>query len=304
MITRRQFIQSSAAFLGATLLPSCSTRVSTPTAVDQVTLGNTGIKLSRLGIGTGTLNSGDVQIALGQEGFNRLVRYAYDQGITYIDTSVGYKTTPWIAGALKGIPRENLFIQSKLEQRTQNPVEAIDNLRKTLGVEYIDSLLVHGVSAADWNTQCQALMDALDEAKEKKIVLAHGASHHGIPGLTTSAQLDWIDTTLIRYNPQGVNMDGLARGSTGDLAVVGPVEEQMRALKAKGKGIIAMKVFGEGKIMEAADRATSIRHAMQAGLVDALVIGFKSPAEVDEAIWHMNQALAEQHAENRYRIAV
>src|SRR4030042_4357511 len=93
-ITRRQFIQGAAALAGGVLLSSCalqkSARSSRPTAVDQVTLGRTGLKLSRLGIGTGT-RGGSIQRALGSEGFNRLVRYAYDQGIPYIDTPQNYR---------------------------------------------------------------------------------------------------------------------------------------------------------------------------------------------------------------------
>ena len=319
MLNRRQFIASSAALFGAALLPSCTsrvgtpiTRVSVPTAVDRIPLGKTGIMTSRIGIGTGTLNSGDVQIAIGQEAFTRLIHYAYDQGINFIDTSVGYKTLPWIPGALKGLPREKLFIQSKLESRTENPADAITNLCKSLGVDYIDCVLVHGVSATDWNINCQPLIDALSAAKEKGIIRAHGASHHGIPGLTTTAQMDWIDSTLIRYNVQGVYMDPVSqdRGAVSDASSVARVEEQMKILKSKGKGILAMKVFGEGRLVEAADRAASIRHAVQAGYVDVFDIGFKSTAEIDEAIWHVNQALAEMHAqksaENQYpyRIAV
>ncbi|MFC1485894.1 aldo/keto reductase [Candidatus Latescibacterota bacterium] len=305
-ITRRQFITSTAALCGTALLPSCTAPVSTPTAVDQVTLGKTGLKLSRLGFGTGTLNSGDVQIALGQDGFNRLLRYAYDQGITYIDTSVGYKTMPWMRDALKGIPRENLFIQSKLERRVENPREAIDTLRKDLGVEYIDSLLVHAVRSATWDEESKMLMDALEEAKAKKIILAHGASYHGIPALQTSAGLDWVDVNLIRYNPQGVNIDtpSLERGVASDASHVPMVEEQMSAMREKRQGIIGMKILGEGVFAESEDREKSIRYVMQSGLVDAIVIGFKSPAEIDEAVWRMNRALAEEHADARYREAV
>lgn len=317
MLNRRQFIASSAALLGTSFLPSCS-KTSVPTAVDLIPLGKTGIMTSRIGVGTGTLNSGTVQIAIGQDAFTRLIHYAYDQGINFIDTSVGYRTLPWISGALKGLPREKLFIQSKLETRTENPAEAITNLCKSLGVDYIDCVLVHGVSAADWNKNCQPLMDALSAAKEKGIIRAHGASYHGIPALTTSTQMDWIESTLIRYNVQGVYMDPVPQegGASSNTSSVAAVEEQMKILKSKGKGILAMKVFGEGRLVEAADRAASIRYAIQAGYVDVFDIGFKSTAEIDEAIWHVNQALAEIHtqknaeiqkqkaAEIRYRIAV
>src|SRR5690349_8055243 len=111
--SRREFLERSAAAAGAlTLLPG-SVLGATPakrTAVDQVTLGKTGIKVSRLLIGTGSGNGG-VQTALGRDGFNKLVRYAYDQGITGFDCAAAYKTFEWIADAIKDLPREKLFLQ-------------------------------------------------------------------------------------------------------------------------------------------------------------------------------------------------
>src|SRR5271165_360632 len=118
-LSRRQFIQHSLTVTGALALGSSSlmsalgASAAKRTAVDQVTLGKTGIKLSRLGMGTGS-NSGQIQADLGREGFNSLIKYAYDQGITYFDCSQTYKTFEWLGGAVKGLPREKLFIQSEL----------------------------------------------------------------------------------------------------------------------------------------------------------------------------------------------
>src|ERR1041385_9314456 len=118
-INRRRFIQTSAvaaagtAILSRWTLPSAFAAATKRTAVDQVTLGNTGIKLSRLGMGTGS-NSGQVQFDLGRENFKSLVHYAYDQGITYFDCAQTYKTFEWMADDVKGLPREKLFIQSKI----------------------------------------------------------------------------------------------------------------------------------------------------------------------------------------------
>src|ERR1039458_7358301 len=111
-LNRRQFIRTSAALAGTALLSpwalsgvrAAAAPAGKRTAVDQVTLGRTGIKLSRLGFGTGSDN-GHIQAALGQEDFNKLIHYAYDQGITYFDTSETYATFPWIGGAIKGLPR-------------------------------------------------------------------------------------------------------------------------------------------------------------------------------------------------------
>lgn len=307
-LTRRQFIaSSSAAVCGSALLSSCSSSTaSVPTSVDQVTLGKSGMKCSRLGFGTGSVNSGTIQMALGQEEFNTLIHYAYDQGVTYFDTSVGYRTAPWIPGAIKGLPREKLFIQSKLERNTQNPAQAIEDLRKALNLDYIDSVLVHGASAANWPEECKALMDALSEAKQKKTILAHGVSYHGIPAQQVGATMDWIDINLIRYNPQGVYMDPVSteQGAQSDASSVPVVEEQIKAMRARGQGILGMKIFGEGRLVEAKDHERSIKYSMQSGMMDAIVIGFKSAEEVDEAIWRMNRALAQLHAEARSRQAV
>ncbi|MEJ7710358.1 MAG: aldo/keto reductase [Pyrinomonadaceae bacterium] len=107
-ISRRKFIQGSAALAGvAAITPAIpatttgTTGAAVRTATDLVSLGKSGLKISRLGIGTGS-NGGKVQRDLGQEGFNRLIRYAYDRGVTYIDTADAYGTHELIRGAVRG----------------------------------------------------------------------------------------------------------------------------------------------------------------------------------------------------------
>jgi len=262
--------------------------------VDQVTLGKTGLKLSRLGIGTGT-HGGRVQRSLGTEGFNRLIRYVYDQGITYIDTAENYKTHTWIRDAIKGIDREKLFIQTKMPGLPDNPLKVIDRYRKELGVDYIDSLLVHCTVRNDWDERRKRLLDAFEEAKAKKIIRAHGVSCHSLGALTKAAQLDWVDVNLVRLNPQGVKIDTSDVGwrARSNASHVPAVLEQIKVMRQNQHGIIGMKIIGEGNFAEPEDREKSIRFTMQSGLVDAVVIGFKSTAEVDEAIQRINCALAQ-----------
>jgi aryl-alcohol dehydrogenase-like predicted oxidoreductase len=277
-------------------LSSCSSSPFSrkPTAVDQVTLGKTNIKLSRLGFGTGS-NSGSVQQALGQDEFDRLIRYAYDQGITYIDTAQSYRTHAMVGKAIKGLPREKLFIQTKMSGVPEKPLEVLDKLRKELDVDYIDSLLTHCATTAKWDDERRRVLDALEEAKDKKIIRAHGVSCHSLPALTKAAQLDWVDVNLVRVNPQGVWIDTPAEtwNATSDTSNLPPVLAQMKVMRANGHGVIGMKLIGNGTFTDPADREISIRFTMQSGLVDAVVIGFKSTAEVDEAITRINRALAE-----------
>jgi len=295
-ITRRQFIKSTAALAGTAFVSSCTTGpfAKKPTAVDQVPLGKTGLKLSRLGVGTGTMG-GSVQRALGPEGFNRLIRYAYDKGITYIDTAENYKTHTMVRDAIKGLPRENLFIQSKMPGVPEKPLEVLDRYRKELGVDYIDSLLVHCTVRADWDERRKQLMDALEEAKAKKIILAHGVSCHALPALKKAAELDWVDVNLVRINPQGVHIDTPAESwnAKSDMSHLPTVLKQIKVMRQNNHGIIGMKIMGEGDFTEPEQREKSIRFTMQTGLMDAVVIGFKSTAEIDEAIMRINKALAE-----------
>ena len=296
-ITRREFLKGTAALAGTVLLSSCSTgplAKSTPTAVDQVTLGKTGLKLSRLGIGAGS-KGGSIQRALGADGFNRLIHYAYDQGITYIDTAESYKTHTMVREAIKGLPREKLFIQSKMSGVPEKPLEVLDRFRKELGVDYIDSLLTHCGVTADWDDERRRVLDAFEEAKDKKIILSHGISCHSLPALTRAAELDWVDVNLVRINPQGAHMDTPAEtwNATSDISHLPPVLKQIKVMRQNNHGVIGMKIIGNGDFTDPEDREKSIRFTMQSGLTDAVVIGFKSPAEIDEAIIRINSALAE-----------
>ena len=296
-ISRREFLKGTAALAGTVMLSSCNTGPSakhTPTAVDQVTLGKTGLKMSRLGIGTGS-KGGSIQRALGAGGFNRLIHYAYDQGITYIDTAESYRTHTMVREAIKDLPREKLFIQSKMSGVPEKPLEVLDRFRRELGVDYIDSLLTHCGVIANWDDERRRVLDALEEAKDRKIILAHGISCHSLPALTTAAQLDWVDVNLVRINPQGAHMDTPAEtwNAESDKSHLPPVLKQIKVMRQNNHGVIGMKIIGNGDFTDPEDREKSIRFTMQSGLTDAVVIGFKSPAEIDEAIKRINSALAE-----------
>jgi len=297
-ITRRQFIKSTAALAGTVFLSCHVQQASGPkpkrTAVDQVTLGKTGLKLSRLGLGTGSIG-GSIQRGLGQEKFNSLIRYAYDQGITYIDTAQAYRTHEMVREAIKGLPREKLFIQSKMPGVPEKPLEVLDRYRRELNVDYIDSLLVHCGVDKNWDEKRKRLLDAFEEAKQKKIIRAHGVSCHTIPASAVAAKLDWVDVNLVRVNPQGAHIDTPVErwDARSNISHVPAVMEQIRIMRKKRHGIIGMKLIGNGDFKKPEDREKSIRFAMKCGLLDAVVIGFKSPAEIDEAIKRMNSALAE-----------
>lgn len=295
--------QSRRAFLKATsgvaltaavssLSPAGAT-ASTRSAVDLVPLGSTGVEICRLGIGTGS-EGGSIQRALGQDRFTRLIRYAVDRGVTYIDTADAYKTHEMIRNAIKGVPREKLFIQSKMPWQgppmTERPLEVLDLYRKELGTDYIDSLLLHCTTDESWPEDLARMMDAFSEAKEKGIIRLKGVSCHGLSPLVRATGVDWVDVHLVRVNPQGKYVDSRTSdwSAPGDVpAVLNEIEQMHRA----GRGVIGMKIIGNGDFTNPTDREKSIRYAMNCQSVDAVVIGFKNESEIDEAISRINSAL-------------
>jgi len=295
-LSRRQFLERSAGATGALLLASGSwfgaQAAARRTAVDQVALGQTGLKLSRLGFGTGS-DSGNVLYALGQANFNKLIRYAYDQGITYFDCAEAYKTFDWIGGAIKGLPREKLFLQSKVPGKPDAVLAAIDRHRKVFDTDYVDSLLIHCMVKDRWTDEWKRIMDAFDEAKEKKWIRAKGVSCHSLPALRAATASNWTEVHLVRVNPQANHIDGMEQTWNRPGHDLAPVLAELKTMRAKGRGVIGMKIIGNGEFTQPEDREKSIRFAMGRRELDAVVIGFKSTAEIDEAIHRMNQALAE-----------
>jgi len=295
---RREFLHTSltatsALVLGtSTLMTAQNQAAAKRTAVDQVTLGKTGIKISRLGMGTGS-NSGQVQRDLGREGFNSLVKYAYDQGITYFDCSQTYQTFDWLGGAVKGLPREKLFIQSKIPGQPEKILEVIDHHRKVFDTDYLDAMLIHCMIKEGWTDQWKRIMDSFNEAKDKGWIRSKGVSCHSLPALRGATATPWAEVHLVRVNPQGRRIDGPEESVWNDtIHDVSPVVAQLKEMRAKGRGIIGMKIIGNGEFVNAEDREKSIRFAMSLPELDAVVIGFKSRKEIDEAITRMNAALA------------
>ena len=168
--------------------------------------GKTGIKLSRLGFGTGS-NNGYIQTAEGKDAFINLIHYAYDRGITYFDTAQTYQTFDLIADAIKGLPREKLFIQSKVDGQPENVLAAIDQHRKIFNTDYVDSLLIHCMTRG-LDRRLETRHGRLQRGQGRKWIRAKGVSCHSLPALRAAVASDWTEVHLVRVNPQGSHTDG------------------------------------------------------------------------------------------------
>jgi aryl-alcohol dehydrogenase-like predicted oxidoreductase len=248
--------------------------------------------VTRLAFGTGSM-SGQVQRDLGQEGFTKTVRHAYDSGIRFFETSETYGDMHRMLGvALKGIPRDSYRLMSKVTTREGvNPQAKIDELRKLANTDYFDIMLMHYQHVASWPTDTVRWQDGILEAKSKKIVIGQGASVHGLPALRQFPGNQWLEIAMIRMNHKGTKMDAEDFNTAGP-GNVDEVVTHVKQVREQGMGVISMKLVGEGAFTTRQDRQAAMRFAFTQAGVDSVTVGYKSTAEIDEAIENLNLALA------------
>src|SRR6201997_18194 len=291
--SRRDFIKTGIAAGALAGVGNLSLHAK-PTATDMVTLGNSGLKVSRLAFGTGT-DSGQVQYALGQAQFTKLVRYAYDRGIRFFETAEAYKTPAMLGEALKGLPRDSYHLMSKVTTFHEGiePQAKFDELRRISQTDYFDIMLLHWQHTPDWPETTKRWQDAILEAQQRKTIRTHGASVHGLPALRQMPGTTWLDVGLIRVNHSGARMDGPTYEDTHHPDNGSEVVNHIQQLKKEGLGVIGMKLCGGGQFQNSHDdRVKAVRFAFQNAGVDCATIGFKNRQEIDEAISNMNLALA------------
>lgn len=279
---RRQFLVNSALTAGAVAwagLPS-ELRGAVPSsgklASDRVSLGKTGLEVTRLAMGTGTHGVGrksNQTRKLGIQGVADLLEAAYDRGVTFWDSADQYGTHPHLREGLKRVPREKVVILTKTHATTEAEMKAdLDRFRQELNTDYLDIVLLHFMTRGDWPQLKQGAMDVLAEAREKGIVRAHGVSCHTLEALQAAADSPWVQVDLARINPAGAVMD----------ADVPTVVSVLRRMKADGKGIIGMKLFAAGQLRSRIDEC--LRYTLNLDCVDCFTIGTESREEFEDLV--------------------
>jgi len=250
-------------------------------ANETVTIGKTGILTSLLAMGTGTVGSGrhSHQTALGIKGLSELLLNGYENGLRFFDAADSYGSHPHVAEALKHVPRDKVTVLTKTWARDAATARAdIERLRQELGTDYLDICLMHCLTEGDWTERYCGVMDAFEEARQKGTIRAHGCSCHSIEALRTATKSPWVQVHLVRINPIGSFMDSDPQ----------TVVSVMREMKAAGKGIVGMKILGQGDMRNRQDEA--LKFALGLGLLDAFTIGAESRAEQEDLMRRIGMA--------------
>jgi predicted aldo/keto reductase-like oxidoreductase len=289
--TRREFLKTSLAAGTVASVGTLPLHAARRTATDVVTLGNSGLQVTRLAFGTGS-NNGHVQSSLGQQEFTRLIHYAYDRGIRFFETAEAYTTPAMLGEALKAYPRESYQLMNKVTtDEGVDPHKRFDEMRRISQTEYFDIMLLHWQHTSDWVAETSRWQDGILEAQAKRVIRNRGASVHGLPALRQMPGNKWLEVAMIRMNHNGTRMDGPIPDDDNP-GIIPEVVEHVKQVKKEGMGVVSMKLVGDGRFTKHDDRQKAMRFAFQNAGVDCVTVGFKSTQEIDEAIDNLNLALA------------
>jgi aryl-alcohol dehydrogenase-like predicted oxidoreductase len=285
--TRRSFLKKSAAAGAITVAPTFAFAAENARQkfdpFDTVTLGRSGLKMSRVIMGTGVRggNRQSQHTRMGREACERLMREGFDRGIRAYDLADMYGTHPFVIPALQKIPRGDFSIISKIwfrpggipEKERPDADVCVERFLKELKTDYIDLLLIHCMTSGKWTTEMERQMEIMAKLKQKGAIRAHGVSCHSIEALEAAAASPWVDSVHARINPYGTQMDGRAEK-------VVPV---LKKIHAAGKGVVGMKLIGEGAFRNSDEkRDESVKFVLGLGCVNVLNVGFEKLAEVDD----------------------
>ncbi len=282
--TRRLFIRTgvAGAIVATGALSSLMAQPNNPVNVDTVDLGKTGLKVTRLAMGMGTngWNHASNQTRMGLEKFKVVVRAGLERGIRFFDTADTYGSHPFAKEAIKMRPREELTVMTKIwtENLDWHPLQPVDQMieriRQELQTDYLDIVLLHCMTKANWTEEKKRFMDGLSEAKSKGLIKKVGFSAHDFGALQSGVSHDWPDVVLARINNKEIKMDGSPEKIMSLLEIAG----------SKGKGVLGMKIFGCGGLLKEEERMASLNYVVGSKKVHAMTIGFEDPSHVHDAV--------------------
>ena len=298
-INRRKFIGAlglgTAHVLFSNPLYANSSRVYGMDPLQKVRLGNSGIETTLLGIGTGVHATNRSSFLTRQDMGKSIdvIEHAYDKGIRNFDLADTYGTHPIMAEALKRMDRDELTLTSKIwvrdggipEKERPDADKVVDRFRKELNTDYIDLVQIHCMVDENWTETQKKQMDILENLKAKGIIRAHGVSVHSLNAMKDAVKSPWVDVIHVRINPYGIAMDKPEPAEVVDV---------IHQLHQSGKGIIGMKLVGNGKLRDDSEKIdNALRFVLGLGSVDMMIVGFETTDQIDNYLDRMKKALNE-----------
>ena len=260
--------------------------------MEKKTLGNTGIEVTPVGMGV--LTVGATQLALPVEEGAKIVRYALEQGITFLDTAEFYRTYTYIRRAFEdlapafsqnALPRPVIAGKS-LAVGYSGMKAAIEECRAALDMDLIDIFLLHEVRQQPDLMGRSGAWECLQDAKAAGIVKAVGISTHHTDVAAEAAGMPGVDILFPLINFRGLGIrKGSGPGSKEEMAAA------IRTASGRGIGVFAMKAFGGGNLVW--DYRKALDYVALLPGVGSVMIGMGNEKDVDDAVAYFEGRLPE-----------
>ena len=294
---RRDFLKKAALGLGAITAaetfsgPSyaevqTSKHPVTPFSTDPVAMIRLTDKIvfPRIGLGTG-VHGGNRQsnmTRMDRRDALRIFELCYERGIRLFDLADLYGTHDLCREAMTGKPRDSYFLSTKLWEHPRSLPEkerpsadiVVKRFLKELHTDYLDLVQIHCATGEDWIEKFGHQFEPLERLKEQGLIRGHGVTCHALTAVKRAAETPWVDAIHVRINTANTRMDG-------------SLEDNVAAAKKahdNGKGIIVMKVLGEGSIKDPAERKKSTDFVTRLDCADVMVVGFEKPEHITEFV--------------------
>jgi len=234
-----------------------------------VILGKTGIKVTELG--HGTLIFGKLQAQLPPEDGARALKKSYELGVRFIDTAQIYGAYPHIRKFFDEVHPSDVIVASKSHAKNYEEMnKAVEECLIELKLNHIDIFHLHALVDSDDLKSRAGALEALIKCKENGKIRAIGISSHSVEGLRAIKDIPEIEIVHPIFNK---NCLGLIHGLKDELL------QELTKLRRQKRGIYAMKVFAGGHYIK--DMENALKYVRDTGLTDAMVIGMKTPEEVE-----------------------
>jgi aryl-alcohol dehydrogenase-like predicted oxidoreductase len=284
--------------------------------MQRVSLGKTGIEVSRLGFGTGTAHPSGrcAQTLMDKREFAGLLSFAFERGINFWDTALQYGTHEYIQEALKQIDRSKVVITTKLVTSGKTDTLRDFNISlKELNIDYLDICLIHGVRTEREFRARSGALEAMLGLKREGRVRAVGLSSHGLSALKSVLKTPEIDLVWARINFAGLCMDSGSLGLYDQLASItwlkktanlilpkqmlsvvrkGPESQKISEIDRKevgktlakihdqSRGVVGMKVIAEGHLRRETKKA--LKYVNSLSFIDSFIVGMLNRNEVED----------------------
>jgi aryl-alcohol dehydrogenase-like predicted oxidoreductase len=248
-----------------------------------------------IGVGTG-VHAGNRTSFLTKQDKQKslaLIQHAYDKGIRNFDCADTYGTHGIVAEALAKKNRGSYTLTSKIWVRGGGIPEperpyaniVVERFRKELKTDYIDLVQIHCMVDQNWTETQKKQMDILENLKAKGIIRAHGVSVHSLDAMKDAVKSPWVDVIHVRINPYGMAMDKPDPKE---------VVEVIQQLHKSGKGVIGMKLVGDGKLRNDSKKIDdSLRFVLGLGSVDMMIVGFEEKEQIDNYLARIEKSLTQ-----------